>query len=183
MFTLSQARGFIGSAADFARGGAYVQEGRVSGVTAGEHDGLLRYSGIVRAAGQEYAVSFDYDEMQEAFAGCTCSCGASRGGGCRHAAALMIAVCGGAGKVTTVAEGSEFISGLLGESRLRARPGRPLMKAEPVRLYVTLRRESAESLLLGLKLGRTRAYVVRSMSEFAARASRREQVVVFPSGG
>ena len=62
MFTLSQARGFIGSAADFARGGAYVQEGRVSGVTAGEHGGLLRYSGIVRAAGQEYAVSFDYDE-------------------------------------------------------------------------------------------------------------------------
>ena len=177
MFTLSQARGFIGSAADFARGGAYVQEGRVSGVTAGEHDGLLRYSGIVRAAGQEYAVSFDYDEMQEAFAGCACSCGVSRGGGCRHAAALMIAVCGGAGKVTTVAEGSEFISGLLGESRLRARPGRPLMKVEPVRLYVTLRRESAESLLLGLKLGRTRAYVVRSMSEFAARASRREQVV------
>lgn len=177
MFTLSQARGFIANAANFARGGAYVQEGRVSGVTAEDCGGVLRYSGVVRAAGRDYAVSFDYDEIGETFEGCTCACGAARGGGCRHAAALMIAVCGGAGKVATLAEGSEFIGGLLGESRMRARPNLAAPKEEPVRLYVTLRRESAESMLLGLRLGRTRTYVVRSMAEFAARAGKREQVM------
>ena len=177
MFTLSQARGFIASAANFARGGAYVQEGRVGGVTAEDCGGLLRYSGVVRAAGQDYAVSFDYDELQETFEGCSCSCGAVRGGGCRHAAALMIAVCGGAGQVATLSEGSEFISSLLGESRMRRTPGLSAPAAEPVRLYAVLRRESPESLLLGLRIGRTRTYIVRSMAEFAVRAARREQVV------
>jgi len=42
----------------------------------------------VRAAGRDYAVSFDYDEVGESFEGCVCTCGAARGGGCRHAAAL-----------------------------------------------------------------------------------------------
>ena len=176
MFTLSQARAYIANAAAFARGGSYVQEGRVSGVAAEDCGGLLRYSGIVRAAGREYAVAFDYDEEQETFAGCSCGC-ASGNRGCRHAAALMIAVCGGAGQVATVSEGSEFISGLLDESRMRALPSIAAAREEPVRLYVSLRRESAESLLLSLKIGRTRAYVVRSMAEFAGRAARREQVV------
>lgn len=178
MFTLSQARGFIANAANFARGGAYVQEGRVSGVSAEDRGGLLRYSGVVRAAGRDYAVSFDYDEAEDRFVGCACTCAPSeRGGGCRHAAALMIAVCGGAGHVTSVSEGSEFISGLLGESRMRALPNPPAPKEAPVRLYVSLKRESADSMLLGLKIGRTRPYVVRSMAEFAARAGKREQVV------
>ena len=52
MFTLSQARGFIASAANFARGGAYVQEGRVGGVTAEDCGGLLRYSGVVQLLGR-----------------------------------------------------------------------------------------------------------------------------------
>lgn len=177
MFTLAQARGYIASPANFARGGAYVQEGRVGGVTAEDCGGVLRYSGVVRAAGRDYAVSFDYDEAEERFAGCACNCAQGDRGGCRHAAALMIAVCGGAAHVATVSEGSEFISGLLGESRMRALPGMRTPVGGPVRLHISLRRESAENVLLGLRVGRTRPYVVRSMTEFAVRAAKREQVV------
>ena len=45
MFTLSSARSAIGNPAYFARGGADVQEGRVSGVTVREENGLLAYQG------------------------------------------------------------------------------------------------------------------------------------------
>ena len=48
MLTLMQARSAIANPGYFARGGADVQEGRVSGVTVREEGGVLRYSGTVR---------------------------------------------------------------------------------------------------------------------------------------
>lgn len=176
MFTLSGARGAIGNPAYFARGGADVQEGRVSGVTVREEDGLLAYQGVVRGAEQEYRASFRYDEARDAFSGCGCTCAeiirAPRG--CRHVAALMIAACGGAARAVGARDGREMMTALLRRSRMtRSRP----TAQEPVRLYPALRRVSGRVIALGLKLGRTRPYVVRSMAELAARTARRETAV------
>lgn len=173
MFTLAQARGAIGNPAYFARGGADVREGRVGGVSVQEKDGLLTYRGVVSGR----RVMFEYDEILDAFAECRCSCAAFEAAiwGCRHVAALMIAVCGGAGGEGYAKEGSAFIDVLLTE---RSGAPAPRMAGEmPVRLYPVLRRESADCAALGLRIGRTRMYVVRSMAEFAARAARREQTV------
>ena len=63
MFTLSSARSAIGNPAYFARGGADVQEGRVSGVTVREEDGLLRYDGVVRGAEETCQPDFLYDDV------------------------------------------------------------------------------------------------------------------------
>ena len=97
MFTLSSARSAIGNPAYFARGGADVQEGRVSGVTVREEDGLLRYDGVVRGAEETCRPDFLYDEETDVFVRCGCTCReiARSPRGCRHVAALMIAACGG----------------------------------------------------------------------------------------
>ncbi len=180
MFTLMQARSAIANPGYFARGSADVQEGRVSGVTVREEGGLLRYSGTVRGVERSYRAAFEYDEAADAFVSCCCDCPSCGAGawGCRHVAALMIAVCGGAGAGQLAAEGGEFIDTLLRESRMHAGAWRkPAAGEQPVRLWPVLRREDAQHVLLGLKIGRTRPYVVRSMAEFAARAAKREQVV------
>ncbi len=173
MFTLSSARSAIDNPAYFARGGADVQEGRVSGVTVCEEDGLLAYRGAVRGADREYQASFLYDEDMDVFASFSCTCGAGRG--CRHVAALMIAACGGAARSVGVRDGSEMIGALLGKSRMN--PARRRAAEEPVHLYPVLRRVSGRVIALGLKLGRTRPYVVRSMAELAERTVRRETAV------
>lgn len=175
MFTLSGARSAIGNSAYFARGSAYVQEGRVSGVTVHEEGGLLAYAGVVRGPEEQYRAAFCYDEAQDAFSGCTCTCGeivrAPRG--CRHVAALMIAACGGAAKPVGVRDGREMIGALLEKNH----PARRRVEEEPVHLYPALRRVSGRVMALGLKLGRTRPYVVRSMAELAARTARHEAAV------
>lgn len=180
MFTLTQARSAIANPRAFARGSADVQEGRVSGVTVREAGGLLRYGGAVRGIGCSYRAMFEYDEAAEAFVSCRCDCMPSGMGArsCRHVAALMIAVCGGAGAGQLAVEGGEFIDSLLRESRAHASALRRNAADEPpVRLWPILRREDAQHMMLGLKIGRTRPYVVRSMAEFAARMAKREQVV------
>ena len=180
MFTLSSARGAIANPALFARGGADVREGRVSGVTVEEKDGVLCYSGVVRGMAGSERPTFQYDETLDAFVSCGCSCAGVKDAvwGCRHVAALMIAVCGGAGEGQLPREGGGFLDELLRE----ARGGHALsrvdaLEPEPVRLYPVLRRESPREMRLGLKIGRARTYVVRSMAEFAARISRRERAV------
>ncbi|MBR3797042.1 MAG: SNF2 helicase associated domain-containing protein [Clostridia bacterium] len=180
MFTLMQARSAIANPGFFARGSADVQEKRVSGVTVREDGALLRYSGTVRGVERSYQATFEYDEEAEAFVSCRCDCSAFAAGGrsCRHVAALMIAVCGGAGAGQRAQEGGSFIDTLLHESRSHAAARRRTAEDEPpVRLYPILRREDTQHIMLGLKLGRTRPYVVRSMAEFAVRAAKREQVV------
>lgn len=180
MFTLMQARGAITNPGYFARGSADVQEGRVSDVAVQEEGVLLRYSGVVRGIERSYRVMFEYDGELETFVNCSCDCPAFDRSvwGCRHVAALMIAVCGGACAGQRTAEGGEFIDALLREHRGRAGALRMQMGDEqPLRLYPILRREDARHVMLGLKLGRTRPYVVRSMADFAARAAKREQVV------
>ena len=180
MFTLAKARSTIANPARFARGSADVQEGRVSGVTVEERDRLLVYQGIVHGAAQQSHAAFHYDAEADAFSAlsCTCAESASSGGRCRHVAALMVAVCGGAGTPKGPREAGEFIESLLDENR-----GRPfgrrvsLVDETPVKLYPTLQTQGCDKVLLGLRIGRTRAYVVRSMAEFALRAARREPAV------
>ncbi|MBQ2990540.1 MAG: SNF2 helicase associated domain-containing protein [Clostridia bacterium] len=178
MFTLSDARSAIANPAQFARGGVDVREGRVSNVSVEEEDGVLTYCGAVRGTDRVHDVLFEYDVRQEAFLFCTCSCaaGARIGRGCRHAAAVMIAVCGGAAESISAREGGEFIDALLKEGR----GGRLLsvrQMQEPVRLYPVLARAGAQSVNLGLRIGRTRTYIVRSMTDFVRRARKRETTV------
>ena len=68
MFTRASARSAIGNPAMFARGGAYVQEGRVSRVTVRETDTLQVYEGLVRSPDGDFAVMFEYDPQRESFA-------------------------------------------------------------------------------------------------------------------
>ena len=178
MFTLSSARSAIGNPAYFARGGADVQEGRVSGVTVREEDGLLRYDGVVRGAEETCRPNFLYDEEMDVFVRCGCTCReiARSPRGCRHVAALMIAACGGAATSVGARDGREMIGALLERSRMN--PARRRASAqESVHLYPALRRVSGRVIALGLKLGRTRPYVVRSMAELAARTARRESAI------
>ena len=53
MFTRSSARNAIGNPAAFARGSAYVQEGKVEKVTVRQQDALLIYEGIVHGPGED----------------------------------------------------------------------------------------------------------------------------------
>ena len=180
MFTLAKARAEIGNPARFARGSADVQENRVSSVTVEEQDGLLVYRGLVRGAAQQNHVSFAYHAEEDVFSQMSCACaeGISSGGRCRHVAALMIAVCGGAGTPKGPQEAGDFIEALLDENRGRPLGRRISLKEEaPVQLYPALQTEGHDKVLLSLKIGRTRTYVVRSMAEFAVRAARREAVV------
>ena len=180
MFTLSMARAAIGNASQFARGSAYVQEGCVSGVTIREDGSALVYEGEIAAGSQRFRAAFEYDAQADALGvvRCTCEEFARTQRGCRHIAALMIAACGGAGEHVGARDGGAFMDELLDESR--ARPSSRLGadgQEEPVQLYPQLHRISAQEMGLGLKIGRTRAYVVRSMAEFAERAQKRESAV------
>ena len=175
MFTLGSARGAIANAAQFARGGAYVQAGCVDHVTVRERGGVQVYEGIVRAPDREYSVMFEYDGNLEIFLSCRCTCESIGRGvwGCRHVAALMIAACGGAGTPVGPKAGGEWLSDLLSRQS-----GQSLsVPQEPVQLYPMLAKASSTSVNLSLKIGRTRPYVVRSMAEFAQRANRRETAI------
>ena len=177
MFTRSSARSAIGNPAMFARGGAYVQEGRVSQVTVREAGALQIYEGVVQSPGESYRVSFEYDPQQEKFPACRCSCAeiGRSAWGCRHVAALMIAVCGGTATPVGPREGSEWMDELL-MKKSGALSG-VLAETEPVHLHPSLRRVSDEEMALGLRLGRSRLYIVRSMADFAQRAQKRETTI------
>ena len=178
MFTLSSARGAIANPAFFARGSADAREGRVSGVTVEEKDGLLIYRGNVQGADCLHQVKFEYDEELETFIHCECSCADAVKAvwGCRHVAALMVAACGGAGEIISAREGGAFIEEILAESRSGVLTLHKSQDA-PVRLYPVLQRVSGECVRFGLRIGRTRPYVVRSMAEFALRAKKRELTI------
>ena len=182
MFTRSSARSAIGNPAMFARGGAYVQEGRISQVTVREERSLQVYEGVVHSPGEDYRVMFEYDPQADRFAACRCSCAEIERSawGCRHVAALMIAVCGGA-TATPIGprEGSEFIGELLMKKSdaLSGVLSSTLLEQEPVRLYPLLRRLSNREMALSLRLGRSRLYVVRSMADLAQHAQKRETTV------
>ena len=123
MFTLSKARAAIGNASQFARGSAYVQEGCVRNVTLREDAAGLIYEGEIQAGKQVFRASFEYHPGADEIGATCCSCEehARLRQGCRHAAALMIAVCGGAGEPVGPREGGEFMAGLLDQQRERPR--------------------------------------------------------------
>ena len=177
MFTRSSARSAIGNPATFARGGAYVQEGRVSQVTVREENMLQVYEGVVRSPQEDYAVMFQYDPQTEQFPACRCACAENgrSAWGCRHVAALMIAVCGGSATPIGPREGREWMDELLMQKS--GAFSSPLAAQDPVRLHPSLRRVSDKEMALGLRLGRSRLYVVRSMADFAQRAQRRETTI------
>ena len=114
MFTRSSARSAIGNSAVFARGSAYVQDGKVSQVTVREDGALQIYEGVVHSPDQSHAVMFEYDPEREQFAACRCTCSESMRSawGCRHVAALMIAACGGTVTPVGAREGSAWLDEL-----------------------------------------------------------------------
>ncbi len=178
MFTLANARGAIANSAAFARGSTDAREGRVGSVTIESQEGLLAYRGVVRVGTKDYHPVFEYDEEQDVFVRFRCDCDPSVKGlcGCRHAAALMVAVCGGAGEWISAQEGGDFIDELLGERRSAVPSVWRTALETPVRLYPVLFRASDTEVQLGLKIGRTRPYVV-SLGDFAGRVQRQELVV------
>ena len=182
MFTLAQARSAVGDAAAFARGRAYVQDGRVQQMEAREQEGILAYKGTVRGNGHYYGVSFCYDNRKEAFLSCACSCPAFAGAGfgCKHVAALMIAACAGKPLLPEKPAMNEdsprrsaaksLVSGLLEDLR-PVRGGTRSVHLYPI---VTPHRAGAA---LELRIGSGRAYAVRNLWEFAARVKAREAAV------
>ena len=177
MFTRASARSAIGNPAMFARGGAYVQEGKVGQVTVREEGLLQVYEGVVHGPGENHAVMFEYDPQQERFGACRCACSefGRSAWGCRHVAALMIAACGGAVTPVGAREGSEWLDELL--AKKSSVPAGTLAGQERVRLYPMLRYISDQAMGLGLRLGRARLYTVRSMADFAQRALKREPMI------
>jgi len=177
MFTRSSARSAIGNPAMFARGGAYVQEGRVSRVTVREEKALQVYEGVVHSPGEDYTVMFQYDPQQETFVSCSCGCGeiGRSNWGCRHVAALMIAACGGTVTPVGPRDGREWMDELL--MKKSGTLGSMLPEQERVRLYPLLRRVSDQEMAMGLRLGRSRLYIVRSMAELFQRAQKRETTI------
>ena len=177
MFTRSSARNAIGNPAAFARGSAYVQEGKVSQVTVREDGALEIYEGVVHSPDKTHAVMFEYNPAAEQFAACRCACAeCGRGGwGCRHVAALMIAACGGTVMLVGAREGSAWLDELL--TKKSAMQPSALADEEPVKLYPMLRKASNQEMALSLRLGRSRLYAVRSMADFAQRTQKRETMV------
>ena len=94
MYTITQARDAIGNTAHFARGRAYAQAGHVLRHKVVADGGRLMAYGTVRGHGQHYSVGFTYDEEKGRFTQASCDCPAFERAafGCKHVAALMIAV-------------------------------------------------------------------------------------------
>ncbi|MBP3656956.1 MAG: SNF2 helicase associated domain-containing protein [Clostridia bacterium] len=97
MFTIPQAREAICNTAYFARGRAYAESGRVIRHDVVRDGSMLIGYGTVRGHGDHYSVGFSYDEETQRFTQCSCTCPAFDRArfGCKHVAALMIAVCEG----------------------------------------------------------------------------------------
>ena len=114
MFTLSMAREAIGNSSYFARGWADALQKRVMNAKLRLQNGEAEYSATVVAGGGEYDVSFVYDVDFEDFSQMICTCPEGRYGmGCRHAAALMIAVCTGAVDPEPEDDSGEFLNELI----------------------------------------------------------------------
>ena len=182
----------IGDAACVARGQSYVREGRVGRVTctAGK---VWRYDADIRGHGETYRVTFGYDLRSERFTGCSCTCPAFDRArfGCKHVAALMLAVLEGAGdeearrrRVEEERRQQEDWLKRLREAQLREEEAeraaflsslleRPAQE-EPVRLYPALKPVGTEGMVLTLRVGRQRGYVVRNIPEFVQRVERRQ---------
>ena len=211
MYTMQDVRRAIEDSAYVARGQSYVREGRVGTVTC-TGAWVKCYEAIVRGHGEAYRTMFGYDMRRESFTECHCTCPAFERTqfGCKHVAALMIAVLEGADGAqeerrrameqhweerrraeeqrrqweeqrreqlraqevfrqqqlrAQEAQRTEFLAELLQS------PARQAQEA-PVRLFPTLQPVGAEGMLLTLRVGRQRAYVVRNIVEFAQRVER-----------
>lgn len=207
MFTLAQARAAIDDNAAFARGVSYAREGRVLRMKVHENEGLVAARATVRGHGQIYEAEFTYMNGRLLDASCGCPAFAKDGVRCKHVAAAMAAACFKKPEARKPAMADALRERMLrmreeAEAREReereallraqneryvnqliaagnARRMRALPKAaqeEKVRLYPVLAREG-DALELGLKIGRTRAYVVRNLWDFAQRVERGERMV------
>ena len=200
MYTLTQAREAIGNGAYFARGQAYVQDGRVDHLECAHKGGLMLLSASVRGHGRRYHVTLCYDPAAGKFTSCGCDCifFAHTRFGCKHVAALMIAAHGAYGgeksapraaqrsaeraayaakslraheeQAAADAQRDRFVGRLLEGSRRQ-----PALQ-EKVRLYPMLTFRDG-GVVLEMRIGRSRPYVVRSLWEFAARVRGRETAV------
>ena len=205
MYKTMDIRSAIQDNALVARGQSYVREGRVGMVTC-TGAWVRRYEAVVRGHGEAYRTMFGYDMRSEHFTECRCSCPSFKRApfGCKHVAALMIAV------LEKESGRQEEQERRAAEERRRAEeqrqrweqqrreqlrrqeeqqrallriqeqrraaflaellqgPARQMQEA-PVRLFPIVQLVSPEGMLLSLRVGRQRAYVVRNVLEFAQR--------------
>ncbi|MDO5378020.1 MAG: SNF2-related protein [Clostridia bacterium] len=181
---MAQAREAIHNSAYFARGRAYVDEGRVNDMIREEDGPTLRYTARVRGHGHSYRVFFEYDQATEEFGERYCSCPAFERAqdGCKHVAALMIVACrrekpndGEPVRIrsfydryieTEEDRREKFVNQLLDVPRARSAP------QEKVRLLPMLC-IAADTAALELRVARRRPYVVRNLREFALRVQQK----------
>lgn len=207
MFTISQARSAIANSAYFARGRAYVEDGRVGRIEISVHGGEVEYSAPVRGHGARYNAGFVYNEEDEDFVSCTCDCPAFVRSefGCKHVAAVMIAACSGAEqkKADDRRARREAQMRALQQMMMREREQEQerMRAAQQARMDQAIARmiedaakkpaqQDGEKTSLfpilslyengvgfELRIGRRRPYVVRSLSDFAMRIEAREAMV------
>lgn len=186
---VAQAREAVHNSAYFARGRAYADEGRVTGISREEYGFTVRYTARVKGHGQSYKVYFEYDQATDEFGECFCNCPAFERSdyACKHVAALMIVICRGekerepvedilSGYAPAGGTGGGWMS--LAErreafiNRLVNRPPASAGGVEKVRLLPKISM-SQDGVALELRVARRRPYVVRNLQDFAARVQKK----------
>ena len=200
MYTMGEAGKAVGNSAIMARGRAYVQEGRIEAMTVREDGESVFAQGEVCGRTGRYAAHFCFQGGTLANASCSCSYFKNQEKPCKHVAALMIAANAQLRKAELhrqeelrrqeeerrIEEEEKereqirqtyYVNALIasgGNRRLRSFYDAP--DEIPVRLFPILEKKE-NALGLELKIGRTRPYVVRNLSEFAERVQRGMRVV------
>ena len=202
MLTMTDARAFVNNSAFFARGRVYAEEGCVRSLQRfNRPDGSVVLSASVVTGDARYEVGVCYEAQR--LRSCDCGCaGFERAGMCKHVAAVLICAADGV-QLMSLREQEEsakreaarleaerreqeakqekdlFLDTLLHLSDRKRRDAVRLRHeaAGNVRLFPVLAYEDGGA-GLELKIGRTRAYVVRSLAQFAqcAHAVRRRIV-------
>ena len=210
MLTLTDVRRMVDNSAYYARGRAYVDEGRVVEIEEIDMGAQTILTGEVAGNGVDYEVDACFDEEELITCSCTCPAFARSGDMCKHVAALLIeyveknreqpakarAKAGWTQPADTGAYSREqarleaermaerertekemFLNGLLLAEDVRRRDGVRLRHeaAGDIRLFPTLVCEDGMA-YMELKIGRARAYVVRSMEQFAVNSVSRSRV-------
>ena len=192
MLTLSDARAFVNNSAYFARGRVYAEEGCVRGLQRfHRQDGSVVLSASVLTGEQRYEVGVCYTAQRLISCDCGCAMFERSGVMCKHVAAVLIAAADGetpaaprnpeesakreAARLDAERREQEaqqekdlFLDTLLHMNEKKRRDAIRLRHEAvgDVRLFPVLVYEDG-ACGLEIKIGKTRAYVVRSLAQFA----------------
>ena len=198
MLTISDVRRFVNNSAYFARGRVYAEEGRVKILDSyAMSDGSIAYSAEVDGSWGRYEVDAVLSGQELADCRCTCPEFGRRQRMCKHVAALLIEICDAQDEAAARAkaqeaariaaeqqeeemrkEQSSFLDRLLFAEKIHRQDGvrlRHEAKGE-VCLFPVLICEQGKA-YLELKIGSSRAYVVRNLWQFGMNAANRAREI------